>query len=52
MYTGPVTMDKPQELMRVTMVQNARAVFTDFKANNFAYLQNVYKYVDPLHSTF
>lgn len=41
-FTGSASTSKPLNLQRVPGIQNARAVFTDFKANNFAYIQNVY----------
>ena len=44
-YKGNGSVSKPLNLQRVPSIQNASAVFTDFKANNFSYLQNVYGYV-------
>ena len=44
MHSGVASVQQPLRLARVPMVQSAQAVFTDFKANNFAYLQNVYRY--------
>uniref|UniRef100_A0A1X7V048 BTB domain-containing protein n=1 Tax=Amphimedon queenslandica TaxID=400682 RepID=A0A1X7V048_AMPQE len=42
-YTGPVTPTPSlTELSRVPLIQQAKRVFTDFKATNMAYLQTVY----------
>ena len=40
---GPI--NKPLNLQRVPYIQNATAIFTDFKANNFSYIQSVYRYM-------
>ena len=42
-YTGQASLGKPLVLCRVPGIQNAHAVFTDFKAHNFAYIQKLYK---------
>ena len=44
MYSGPAVAGAPLKLTRIPGIQNAKSVFTDFKANNFAYLQKVYRY--------
>ena len=41
-FKGNGSVSKPLNLQRVANIQNARAVFTDFKANNLAYTQNVF----------
>ena len=46
-YSGPLTSSKPLLLSRLPMLQSAHAVFTDFKANNFVCLQNIYRYITP-----
>ena len=43
-YSGPAVAGAPLKLTRIPGIQNAKSVFTDFKANNFAYLQKVYRY--------
>ena len=43
-HSGPAVAGTPLKLTRIPGIQNAKAVFTDFKANNFAYLQKVYRY--------
>ena len=43
-YTGPLHPDGAH-LSKMSHVQNATAIFTDFKGNNFAYLQSVYRSV-------
>ena len=43
-HSGPAVAATPLKLTRIPGIQNAKAVFTDFKANNFAYLQKVYRY--------
>ena len=43
-YSGPAVAEVPLKLTRIPGIQNAKSVFTDFKANNFAYLQKVYRY--------
>lgn len=45
MYSGCGSTNKPLNLQRVLNVQNASSVFTDFKASNFAYFQDVYRYI-------
>lgn len=42
-YKGNGSVNKPLNLQRVPNIQNACAVFADFKANNFAYIQNVFR---------
>lgn len=42
-YSGLASVEKPLALARLPGIQNAKAVFTDFKANNLAYIQQLYK---------
>lgn len=42
-YSGQACVGKPLALVRLPGIQNAKAVFTDFKANNLAYIQQLYK---------
>lgn len=42
-YSGQASVEKPLALVRLPGIQNAKAVFTDFKANNLAYIQQLYK---------
>ena len=44
-FTGPLRPDGAC-LLKMSHMQNATAVFTDFKGNNFAYLQCVYRFVN------
>ena len=43
-YSGQCSVGKPLVMSRLTGIQNAKAVFTDFKANNFAYIQSIFRY--------
>ena len=45
-YSGQCSVGKPLVMNRLMGIQNAKAVFTDFKANNFAYIQNSFRYYD------
>ena len=45
-FSSVAMSGQPLSLARLASVQNARAVFTDFKAINFAYIQNVYRSED------
>ena len=42
-YSGQASVGKPLELSRLPGIQNAKAVFTDFKASNLAYIQQLYE---------
>ena len=42
-YSGQASVGKHLTLVRLPGIQNAKAVFTDFKANNLAYIQQLYK---------
>ena len=42
-YSGLASVEKPLALVRLPGIQNAKAIFTDFKANNLAYIQQLYK---------
>lgn len=42
-YSGQASVGKPLVLRRLPGIQNAHAVYTDFKANNFAYMQKLYR---------
>ena len=42
-YSGQVSVGKALVLHRIPNIQNAKAVFTDFKGNNLAYIQQLYK---------
>ncbi len=42
-YSGLASVGKPLVLVRLPGIQNAKAIFTDFKANNLAYIQQLYK---------
>ena len=42
-FSGQASVGKPLVLVRLPGIQNAKAVFTDFKANNLAYIQQLYK---------
>ena len=42
-YSGQTSVGKPLVLCRLPNIQNAKCVFTDFKANNLAYIQQLYK---------
>ena len=42
-YSGQASVGQPLALIRLPGIQNAKAVFTDFKANNLAYIQQLYK---------
>ena len=43
-YSGLSVAGAPLKLTRIPGIQNAKSVFTDFKASNFSYLQKVYRY--------
>ena len=43
-YSGHCSVGKPLVMTRLTGIQNAKVVFTDFKANNFAYIQSIFRY--------
>ena len=45
-FSSVAMSGQPLSLARLASIQNARAVFTDFKAVNFAYIQNVYRSED------
>ena len=42
-YSGQASVGKLLVLSRLPGIQNAHAVFTDFKANKFAYIQRLYR---------
>jgi len=47
-YSSPAVSTMSPNFTRIPAIQNAKSVFTDFKASNFAYLQNVYRFVCDL----